>query len=104
MSKTPADHASKVTDITAKVVKLLVGLDSDGRQKVIQASLTLLGEKGVDLSSGGGNTSDGGKSESSSVTGLSPKANAWIKQNGLTFDQIEQLFDINGVSAGLNPW
>jgi hypothetical protein len=109
MSKGTADNTSKITDVTTKVVKLLSGLDSRGRQKVIQASITLLGETEVDLSASGANLGNGrgGGSGSATLPGLSPKASAWIKQNSLVMPQLEQVFDIDGgnvsVIAGSVP-
>jgi hypothetical protein len=98
MVKTSSATPSKITEITAKVVKMLAPLASDERQKVIQASLTLLGEAGVgfggsdtsSLSAGGG---DKGKT-TSGVQGLSAKANSWVRQNGITSAQLEDVFDI----------
>jgi hypothetical protein len=102
MPKATTDNTSKITDITTKVVKLLSDLDSEARQKVIRASMTLLGETTFDLSSdGGANSGNGGGKPTSTLPGLSPKANAWIKQNGLTVAQLEQVFDIDGGSAGV---
>ena len=99
----------KITDITMKVVKLLTPLDSEGRQKVIKASLTLLGEGAVDLGTGGaGNSENGGDGKGSAMLpGLSAKATAWVKQNSLSVGQLEQVFDIEAgdvsVIAGSVP-
>lgn len=104
MTKGTTDSTAKITDITAKVVKLLTGLDSEERQKVIQASLTLLGERAVDLAAGGGgdrgNGNETGKA-GGALPGLSVKASAWIKQNGLTAAELEQVFDIDGGTVSM---
>jgi hypothetical protein len=104
MPKGTADDTAKITDITTKVVKLLTILDSAGRQKVIQASLTLLGETAVDLGRGGdghsGNGGDNGRG-GAALPGLSAKASAWIKQNGLTTTALEQVFDIDGGNVSM---
>src|SRR5437660_2354852 len=101
MTKGTTDSTAKITDITAKVVKLLTSLDSEGRQKVIQASLTLLGERAVDLGGGGrGNGNETGK-VGGVLPGLSVKASAWIRQNGLTTAELEQVFDIDGGTVSM---
>jgi hypothetical protein len=104
MPKATADNTAKITDITTKVVRLLTGLDSEGRHKVIQASLTLLGETALGLGRGrdgergnGGDTGKGG----AALPGLSAKASAWIKQNGLTTAELEQVFDIDGGNVSM---
>src|ERR1700733_12406509 len=96
------DNTAKITDITMKVVKLLTPLDSDGRQKAIKASLTLLGEAALDTDTGGsgraGGSGDGAKG-SPILPSLSTKATAWVKQNALTKSQLEHVFDIDGTSV-----
>src|SRR5438132_7064790 len=103
MSKGTTENTTKITDITTKVVKLLTALDSEGRQKVIQASITLLGETAVDLGGrGSANSGNGGGGHGkghAALPGLSTKASAWIKQNGLTIAELEQIFDIDGANV-----
>lgn len=101
MPKGTVDNTAKITDITTKVVKLLAGLDSEGRQKVIQASMTLLGETAVDLGGGYGGNGDGTGKGAVALPGLSAKASAWIKQNGITTAEIEQVFDVNGSDVSI---
>jgi hypothetical protein len=93
MRKAGADTTAKITDITMKIVKLLTPLDSDGRKKVIKASLTLLGEAALELENGG--------TGSAAELGLSAKADAWIRQNGLTKAQLEEVFEIDGENTTL---
>jgi hypothetical protein len=98
------DNTAKIADITMKVVKLLTPLDSDGRQKAIKASLTLLGEADVDIDAGGSGSAGGsgdGARGSATLPGLSPKATAWTKQNTLSKSQLEQVFDIDGTSVNV---
>lgn len=94
------DNTAKITDVTMKVVKLLTPLDSDGRQKAIKASLTLLGEAGVDIGAGGSGSA-GGSGGSAALPGLSTKATAWTKQHGFTRSQLEHVFDIDGTSVNV---
>jgi hypothetical protein len=98
------DNTAKITDVTMKVVKLLTPLDSDGRQKAIKASLTLLGEAAVDIGTGGsGSNGDSGASvkDSAVLPSLSTKVTMWIKQNGLTKSQLEHVFDIDGTNVNV---
>ena len=104
MSKS-SDNTAKITKVTMDVVKLLTPLDSEGRQKAIKASLTLLGEADVDMDSGGGrNGGDGdgaGAKSGGSLPGLSTKASVWMRQNGLTKVQLEHVFDIDGSNVSV---
>jgi hypothetical protein len=105
MRKAGADTTAKITDITMKIVKLLTPLDSDGRKKVIKASLTLLGEAALELENGGTGSAaetgtEGARSDAGEL-GLSAKADAWIRQNGLTKAQLEEVFEIDGENTTL---
>jgi hypothetical protein len=107
MSKT-GDQTSKITVVTAKVVSLLSSLDSEGRQRVIRASMMLLGESTPSLESAGKRPVEGvTEDEQNVLSGLSSKAKAWIKQNGVTIEQLEQVFDLTAdpviVIAGTVP-
>lgn len=107
MVKSPELTATQITDVTAKVIKLLGPLSSGERQKVIQASLTLLGEQGDASSSsnrglGFGNGIEMGATKAGHITpGISPRAATWLRQNGITTDQLETVFDIADGGAGL---
>jgi hypothetical protein len=83
---------------TTDVVKLLNPFSSEERQKIIHASLMLLGEnEAANVPRGGDNPGapkDGG-------VGLSAKAAAWVRQNGLTKDQLDHVFDIDGGTVTL---
>lgn len=102
MPKGNTDNTTKTTEITMKVVKLLTPLDSEGRRKAIKASLTLLGEGPIELdasAAGIAANGDGGAKHGAGMLGLSGKAATWVKQNGLTKDQLEQVFDIDGANT-----
>lgn len=100
MPKGNADDTAKITDITMKVVKLLTPLNSEGRQKAIKASLTLLGEGGIELDDGAtgsaGDAGGGGARDKTGTSGFSGKAAAWVRQNALTKGQLEEVFDVAG--------
>lgn len=96
MPNKKVDDTAKITETTMQIVKLLNRLDSADRQKVIQASLTLLGEGSPSFSTDVKKEEHAGQKDTASVAGMPPKASAWVRQNGLTIAQIEQVFDIEG--------
>jgi hypothetical protein len=87
----------KIADIAHTIYGLLEPLDSEDQRKIINASLTLLGEAPVgDTSSGGGGSgvaAEGGKPDQN-IGGLHPRGASWMKQNGLSKAQIEEVIDI----------
>jgi hypothetical protein len=100
MTKSTEATPAQITGIATKIVNLLSPLGSQDRQKVIQGSLMLLGESGGSTAGSVGRLDDGhggNMTEAKSVhnlAGVSPKANAWLKHNGITSDEIENVFDI----------
>lgn len=89
----------RTADIVAKVVDILTPLQSDDRQRVIRASLTLLEEDMPDSSSG--RSKNGGDSGTAS---LSPRARGWATQNGLSIDDLQQVFHMeNGTVEIITP-
>jgi len=89
-----AKSAPKIAELVGKTVALLEPLESDERQKVIKAVLTILEEPSMPpTGNGGGGAHTSGKTgQGSSVT--SPRSKTWMQQNGLTTEQIEQVFDL----------
>jgi len=105
MTEKKNSAGSKIADVTGKVVALLEPLASEDRQKIINASLTLLGEtfanNSAAHSSPGGNgqgTNAAGKPDHN-AEGISIKAQNWMKQNQLTMSHIERLFDLGADGA-----
>lgn len=95
--------ALKITEIAGKIVSLLEPLKSEDRRKVINGSLTLLGEStkadAADSETSTGSTgATKGQEHVSNLPGAT-KAQRWLKQNGLTSAQIEQIFDITTTGA-----
>ena len=79
---------NKITEIVGEIVDMLNPLSSEERQRVISASLVLLGETMVKDING-----DKDKDNSSEDSdGLPDRARTWIKQNNLSFDNIQQSF------------
>lgn len=76
-----------ITDVVAVIVGELSDLTSEERQRVVQASLMLLGEtQAKPTAEPIIETSDSGGSE------FSARARAWIKQTGLSLEEIQQVF------------
>jgi len=101
MPKSNSATTAKIMEITTKVVKMLAPLGSNERQQVVQASLTLLGEPSVGSRSSEEPKSlygDGrsGKGLSRGTSGLPASANAWAEQNGITSEQLEEVFHADG--------
>jgi hypothetical protein len=83
---------ANVADVATKIVKLLGPLNSDERQRVVHAALTLVGEKQADLQVKTGAEDDKGKEDSGSVL---PRVRTWMHQNGLTMAQLQQVFHLD---------
>jgi hypothetical protein len=85
----------KPAEITVKVVELLTPLTTEERQRVVAAAMTLLGDAPV---SAGQDQSikDGGGDGDADTPELKPRARVWMKQNHLTWEQISQVFHVNG--------
>lgn len=91
-------NMAKATDlpgITTSVVKLLEPLESHDRKKIIRAALTLLDEDTsvADDKSGKKATE---QADDDGDTSFNAKAKLWIKKNGLTAEQLAQVFHVDG--------
>jgi hypothetical protein len=89
----------KTTEIVSEIVELLTPLESDERIRVIQASLMLLGETysaSSPRTGGNANLSENGDSEGS---GLHSRAHAWMKQNSVSLEELQQVFHLQDGSA-----
>lgn len=76
-------------EIVAIIVTELTPLSSEDRHRVVQASMTLLGESAAKVGSSSPNT---GESDAGDVGALSNRARTWIRQNDLSMEQLEQVF------------
>jgi hypothetical protein len=86
--------AEKAMSAIETVVRTLGPLPSSERQKIIQAVLVILGESGAGKVSA--NERAIGRSLIAGQEDIPSRATLWMKQNGLTFEQLEQVFDISG--------
>lgn len=78
-----------ITDVVSLIVSALEPFSSEDRHRVISASMTLLGETGSIRQEGSNKAKNEDDSNDSELPG---RANSWMKQNGLTLDQIRQTF------------
>lgn len=79
MSKTPAQAVTSI-------VEELMGFSSEERHRIVQASMTLLGEAPTRSVAGRQEVEAGRDDE------FSAKARIWMKQHGLGAEQINQVF------------
>lgn len=78
-----------VTEVLARIVSELAPLNSDERQRVIRAALTLLGDETASLAGErAGRDEVGGHG----AMQFPPRARTWMQQNSLSLDQLEQVF------------
>lgn len=80
----------------AKIVEMLTPFASDERQRIITASLTLLGETTEKFKK---NTPEESGDESQGLSDLSPRAKTWAKQNNLSTEELQQVFLITEGNA-----
>jgi|ERR1041385_167762 hypothetical protein len=81
-----ADIAQTMT----KLLGLLTPLEPEERQRVISATLTLLGDS-AETARGASPLTSGGPTASQWQ-----RAGVWMKQNGLTPDMLDQVFHVDG--------
>ena len=78
------------TQILSQMIELLTPLSSEDRQRLVGATLTFLGENSVVSKRSSGDESDGDE------TALPARTNTWRKQNGLSMEQLNQVFHVVG--------
>jgi hypothetical protein len=97
-SETELNSKAKVVEIAGKMVSLLEPLTSEERRNVIAGSMALLGENYTPVGAAQPTRNSAQYNPDSSSEGLpsaiSAKASNWVRQNGLTAGQLEQVFEI----------
>jgi hypothetical protein len=87
----------KTIEIVAEIVEALTPLDSAERVRVIQASLTLLGET---FPTGQSRNSDHGiGDEDDGRPALPARAQTWMRQNDVSPDELQQVFHLENGTA-----
>jgi len=90
----------KTTEIVAEIVELLTPIDSAERARVIHASMTLLGETSpAGPSRSGNDTGTVAPDDGGGTSALPVRARTWMKQNGVSLEEIEQIFHLENGNA-----
>ena len=84
----------KSTEIVSEIVELLTPIESAERIRIVQASLTLLGETFSSSPRHIDGGSDALGEESGELSMLPVRARAWMKQNSITADELQQVFHL----------
>ncbi|SRR6266540_242935 len=79
-----------IAEVATKIVELLTPFDSDERRRATHAAFTLLGE------SPNGTTKDASVVGATRNETIPARAQSWLRQNGLTREQLEHAFQIEG--------
>lgn len=88
-------EAEEMLAAISQLVKVLGPLDSEDRHRVIEASLVVLKEKPTNIAS----EKSSGVEEIAQIGELPMRARSWMKQNALTADQLQQVFDFSSGTA-----
>ena len=88
--------SEKTASILSKILALLEPLESEERRRIVQASLVLLGEQVEPVR----DVEDSAELPAD----LHVRARSWIKQNGLTVAELQNIFDLaDGEVAVITP-
>lgn len=88
----------KPTEIVGDIVELLKPFDSVERARVIQASLTLLGDA-VPIGQARVGADGGAEDDTGEAPALPLRARSWMKQNAISREDLQQVFHLEDGSA-----
>lgn len=86
---------SNLAEATTKVVAVLTSFSTEERQRIVKASLTLLGDDFSHQSSapkGNARLEQNAEGEDDDSSGVHPQAQQWMRKNGITLEQLEHCF------------
>ena len=86
----------KTAELLPKLMEILEPLSPEERRRLITASLTLLGDE---QTSPLGDPKHIRTGAGEGVTGLASRAQAWMSQNGVSEDELQQVFQIGDGAA-----
>jgi hypothetical protein len=87
---------NKPIDAMTKIVSILTALPSEERVRVVRAAMVMLGETQSTETVAGGIESE---TTAGGLTTISPRARAWMKQNGVVADELQQVFHMTESGA-----
>jgi hypothetical protein len=93
-----AKKSVSLPGITSSLYELLQPLEAADRQRAINAALTLLGDSKIPVDAGR-QDNEGGDDASGRSGHVHVKARSWLRKYGVTEDQIEQVFQLDGETA-----
>lgn len=91
----------KATEIVAEIVDLLTPIESAERLRIIQASLTLLGEASSAPTVAGRSNGADSPDDNDASASLSPRTRAWMKQHNVSQEELQQVFQLDGGTADI---
>jgi hypothetical protein len=94
-SGNPMADAEKIMSAIENMVRVLGPLESDQRQQVIQGALIVLREKAPPASISGSASGSQHNFESVSLGDISQRAQVWMRQNQISTDDLEIVFDLS---------
>jgi hypothetical protein len=89
----------KTTEIVTEIVELLTPIESAERLRVIQASLTLLGETFPVGLPRAGDSTNVTEDDGAEMSTLPTRARSWMKQYGVSPEEIQQVFHVENGNA-----
>src|SRR2546429_2972107 len=90
-------EGENIAETMTKMVALLEPLERDVRRRVIQATLTLLGDEGSSISGG----TRAGVREDQPEGKFPRRAESWIRQHDLSEDELNHVFHVDGDHVGI---
>ena len=86
------EPAKKIAESVSKLVEILAPLTAEERKRAISAALTVFGDEAAQ---GGAARLAERVEPPATADGLNPKAEAWLRKNGIEQNQLEQVFAID---------
>ena len=81
-----------LSQVVGKIVEELEPRSSEERKRAVQAAMTILGEEAIKSSQAADEAIEGAEK-------IHVRARAWMKQNEITVDQLQQVFLMDGETA-----
>jgi hypothetical protein len=89
----------KMTEVVTTLVDALTIFDSGERRRIIKAALTILEEGEIDIDPPKNSSKDNRALPAAGMENIHLNAQRWLKQNGLSRDDLDHVFQIESGSA-----